>query len=325
MLLTAGLGTRLRPITEKYAKPAVPFLNVPLMYYPIPLLESLGATSLVLNTHHKPEQIEALAAHIPGSKMPVAFSPEIETPLGSGGGIWQARKHLEGGGSFLVANGDEVILPKNSEDLMKFTKAHDESGALATISVMRHPLVGTQFGGVWADNSGRVLGFGKNRADFPQATQGLHYIGLLLLRDEVFRYLPQGESNIFYDVLKTAIAQGEKVQCAIGDFTWYESGNPRDFLISSGEALALLQSNGKRSDRDFLQMTCQRFWPAGSQLNGQTLFGPGARVEDGSHTAGFLVLGKNSVIKRGATARNAILLDGASVETGKSCIGEISF
>ena len=55
MILTAGLGTRLRPITDRYAKPAVPFLNVPLLCYPLELMRELGAKRLVLNTHHLPE------------------------------------------------------------------------------------------------------------------------------------------------------------------------------------------------------------------------------------------------------------------------------
>ena len=151
MLLAAGLGTRLKPVTDVYAKPAVPFLNIPLLYYSIALMESAGARDLVANTHYKPEQIAALTKAIPEFRGQVALSSEVEKPLGSGGGVWAAKKWLEGSGDFLVANADEVIIPSTKTIPAELVDAHKSSHALATIYVMSHKGVGTQFGGVWAD------------------------------------------------------------------------------------------------------------------------------------------------------------------------------
>ena len=317
MMLTAGLGTRLRPVTERFAKPAVPFLNVPLFYFPIALMEELGVTSLVLNTHHKPEQIEMLAQRIPGAHYPIAFSNEAAAPLGSGGGIWQARALLEGGGDFLVSNGDEVILPRDPQVMKRFHDDHVASGALATILVMEHPLVGSQFGGVWAKNDGTVLGFGKDSKKFDHADRGYHYIGLLLLSDRIFDFLPSGESNILYDAISAAITKGEKVRAVVGDFTWYETGNPHDFLTATADALKLY-TEGAGEDAKALHRICDRFWPKGTTLGRDpdgalVLKCASSIVDDGALMRGFVVLGENAHIERGAKIENAVLLPGARV------------
>lgn len=315
MMLTAGLGTRLRPVTERLAKPAVPFLNVPLFYYPLSLLEELSLSRLVLNTHHKPQQIEELAARIPGARYQIQISPEPQAPLGSGGGIWQARRWLEGDGNFLVSNGDEVILPHDPQIMQRFAKEHDEDKALATILVMHHPLVGKQFGGVWTNAQNEVQGFGKNPAEFPGCT-GYHYIGLLLLNDRVFSYLPEGESNILYDALKAAIAKGEKVRAVVSDFTWYETGNPHDFLHATKDGLRLLAANAPRPDTQTLKKITSRFWSKGTTLENRglalVLRGSGATIGSMADVKGFVVLGDNSHLATAGLFEDIVCLPGVT-------------
>lgn len=324
-MLTAGLGTRLRPVTERFVKPAVPFLNVPLFYFPILQIEELGISSLVLNTHYKPEQIEKLAQRIPNSKFSVSFSNEPAAPLGSGGGIWKARKLLEGGGNFLVSNGDEVILPRDPKIMTRFYEEHMASGALATLLVMKHPLVGTQFGGVWADNSGRIFGFGKDRRKFSQNNTlpvgdelvGYHYVGLILFKDRIFEYLPDGESNILYDALTLAIAKGEKVQATIGEFSWYETGNPHDFLTATAAAIQLYLF-GDGHDATALRDICHRFWPPNTTLKRNSdgaivLKSASSIVDEGAVFRGFVVLGESAHAEARAKLQNTVLLPGARV------------
>ncbi len=327
MILAAGLGTRLRPITERYAKPAVPFLNIPLLYYSLSLMEQAGKIDgLVLNTHHHPEQIEALASRL--KDFDVAFSNEPGTPLGSGGGIWKARKLLEGGGSFVVANGDEVILPHNPKIMREFLTKHEKSGALATILVMKHPLVGTQFGGVWADNDGRVRGFGKDGSKFGTDVTGYHYIGLLLLSDRVFNYLPAGESNILYDALATGIANHEKVEVLVDSFTWFETGNPKDFLHATDEALDLL-AHGKGEDAKCLREICERYWTEKMDLKvdgaSRLLISKKARIHETASLRGFAVISDGATIGRNAQVENAVVLPGAAALEAAIVRHEIKF
>ena len=329
MILAAGLGTRLRPITEKFAKPAVPFLNIPLLYYPLFLMEqSEQINGLVLNTHHLPEQIEKLAARLPdyGFKFGVDFSNEAGLPLGSGGGIWKARKKLEGDGNFLVANGDEVILPHDPLIMKTFIEKHEASGALATILVMKHPLVGSQFGGVWANSEGRVLGFGKDASKVAAGATGYHYIGILLLNDRIFHYLPEGESNIFYDVVTKAIEEGEKVEVHVGSFTWFETGNPTDFLKATEEALSLL-ANGKGEDAKALKKTTERFWNSNSRFiekaGTKMVVAKSAKVSVNAKLGGFVVIGENAVVGKAAQLDDTVLLTGAVAEDASTLQNEI--
>ena len=318
MILAAGLGTRLRPVTEKFAKPAVPFLNIPLLYYSVALLEASGQVDgFVLNSHYLPDQIDELAKSLPNA----VVSHEPGTALGSGGGIWKAKAHLQGGGNFLVANGDEVILPHNPKIMAKFIAQHEENEALATILVMEHPLVGTQFGGVWADGEGAVKGFGKDGSKFgadKYQCKGFHYIGLLLLSDRIFDYLPEGESNILYDALAAAIAKGEKVEVVVDSFTWFETGNPKDFLEATREALYLLEGGSTESAKA-LRRICDRYWKLETKLElrdgAHILIDPDANLAMSAKVLGFAVLGEQSVLAENSIIENSVLLPGALVRS----------
>lgn len=329
MILTAGLGTRLRPITDTYAKPAVSFLNVPLLHHALALVREAGATDLVLNTHHKPEQIESLARSLAG-KFHTLISHEPGAPLGSGGGIWKARGKLEGSGDFLVANGDEVILPLSTGVMKRFSDTHVSHNSLATLLVMEHPLVGSQFGGVWSSSHHRVLGFGKDRALFPNAHAGYHYIGLLILNDRIFSYLPEGESNILYDALQNAIHKGETVLAHVERFTWFETGNPQDFLLATSAALDLLAADDRqREDTKTLKAIHRSFSPHHSSLisNGEykALISKQAEVHPDTEFDGFVVVGSKTKIDRGVRLSNCVILPDTHIRSGAKIHNEIRF
>lgn len=337
MMLTAGLGTRLRPLTERFAKPAVPFLGVPLLKYPLWLMRAAGVGELVLNSHWKAEQIAALASSIAAPDLQVHVSHEEGAPLGSGGGIWKARGLLDrretgDTDSFLVSNGDEVILPHDPSVLARFRKEHSDSGALATILVMKHPLVGIQFGGVWCSPSGDVRGFGKDGSVFGLDAVGYHYIGLLLLHPRVFDYMPEGESNILYDVLAAAIAARETVRVVVSEFTWFETGNPRDFLHATGEALRLLdcasragsfatsplKDKGLRNASLALRDITTTYWKTGTVLehldHALLMRAPGA-VFTGA-LKGFAVLEEGAQVS--SAVENIVVMPGVSVNASRT-------
>lgn len=339
MMLTAGLGTRLRPITTKWAKPAVPFLGIPLLKYPLHLMRAAGIQSLVLNSHYLPEQIVALGASITTPDFPVHVSEEPGAPLGAGGGIWKARKWLDtksatGTGDFLVCNGDEVILPHDPQVLSKFSSAHTSSDALGTILVMKHPLVGTQFGGVWCSPAGDVRGFGKDGSKFGADAIGYHYIGVLMLNSRIFKFLPEGESNILYDGLASAIADGEKVRVVVSEFTWFETGNPHDLLEATHEALKLLavnrgfltwsesgltESAGLREAAVELDAVCTSNWEPGTILEkrGDALIlrVAGAALASDISVRGFAVIEKGAHVLRGASLDSVIVMPDGTVST----------
>lgn len=330
MLLAAGLGTRLRPLTEVYAKPAVPLLNIPLLYYSFALLQTAGELSeLVVNTHHKPEQIERLAGAIPGFSGPVRVSPEPGQPLGSGGGVWKARQWLNDGGDFLLANADEVIIPSSPDVMARLRQSHRDHGALATLLVMRHAEVGSKFGAVWTGQDGRVHGFGKARPEgVPHAATPLHYIGVLMLSARVFSYLPEGESNLLYDALMAGIRKGETVQVHEDACIWFETGNIPDLLEATRH---LLKAPAGSLEADFVRSMARRFrgGRGDSKLNvtGETqapcLIGERVSAEGPVEIKGFAVIGDGCRIGRGCRIENAVLLPGATLADGQNLAGTI--
>lgn len=245
-LLAAGLGTRLRPITDQYAKPAVPFLNVPLLFWSLELVRELTPSSCIINLHHLPKTVQNLSAAYPMAQLTaeknLIWSLENPAPLGSGGALAFAnQQNLLRDDEIIVANADEVILPITSGALSRLQETHGKSGAIATLLTMSHPDAGTKFGGVWHDGTGNVFGFGRDRLLYPKAKGALHYVGVLLLHRRALKYLPEtGESNLLYDGLLTAIKDGEKVMAHCEELFWQETGNPHDFLEATSAALKLL-------------------------------------------------------------------------------------
>lgn len=253
MILAAGHGRRLRPVTDYQPKPAVPFLNVPLLLYPLHLLQAAGVDEFIINAHRFSEQIEAVA-HTSGATYKI--SKEVEAPLESGGGLRQAAPHLEGAGDFLVANGDTVIWPREPDAVGRLLATHRSSGQLGTLMVIRHPRAGRDFGAVWCAPEMQVRTFGRGHG--PDGCEAFHYIGVMALSDRIFKFLPTGASNILL-VLQHALTHGEAVGAVPVDATWHETGNEDDFLAATRNGLGLWQS-GTTPDADWLRGLARRFW-----------------------------------------------------------------
>jgi len=318
MILAAGFGQRLRPHTEKCGKPALPFLNLPLMCYPFFYLSKLGISKLVINTHYSAQSIRQASNKL--NYPQIHFSHENPDILGSGGGIKQAEPLLKGEGNFLVANGDEVLI--SSHGLQDFWYSHLKSDAIASLLLCDHPKVGHYFGGVWVDNQNRVKNFGKQ--PITSNLDGLHYTGFLALSDKIFDYLPQGQaSNILYDALTKAIANGELVRGYFKQNTWYETGNEADFLDASNKCLQHL-INGDNCSRVLKEIhhhfdrvltpISSGIWVGqncdihGSvTVDGLALIGNGVKINPSVHIKGFSVIGDGTVIERNCVVENCVL------------------
>ena len=325
MILAAGYGSRLRPHSNLVPKPAIPFLNIPLIYYGLSLLKPDELDALVVNTHHLPKQITGVLESIPHLHEKLLISHEPTEPLGSGGGIFFARSLLQGRGSFSVINGDEVIFPANPRLPEGLRKYHEQQNALATLLVMRNPKVGTQFGGVWADAAGNVHGFGKTspRSDL----EGFHFTGVQVLSERIFEYRSAGPSNIFYDVLTRGIGAGEKISIFIGDLTWYETGNVADFLSATG---LCLNEIANRREHPWLRHMMISYWPRFGErksiwegvhchhslsdlAKGPILLGNDVTIDPSVRISGFAVIGDRAQIGADCELRNCVIGPGAKL------------
>ena len=243
LVLSAGYGTRLKPITDFMPKPVVPLLGVPIGLWVCGLLRDMGVGPFVLNTHHLADQVKQLV-QTTWLKNSTEISHEDEKPLESGGGVWFAKRYLEDEENFIVANGDEVILLESAVELQKIWQQHVQANRLCTITTIVHPEVGSKFGGVWVNGKNHVLGFGKKPID--GATRGHHNIGIYFFSRRIFSYIKPCVSNLLYDAVTGAIRQGEAVEASPTTCQWFESGHLSDFPVVAQQLLDLVADPSSR-------------------------------------------------------------------------------
>lgn len=179
LVLTAGLGTRLRPLSDYRAKPAMPIGSEPLVGRILRGLAEAGIHDAVLNLHHLPETITREVGDGSQYGLRVRYSWEQPRVLGSAGGPRHALP-LVVGDTVLIVNGDTLC----DMPLQDLWRAHEASGALVTLGLMPHPVPG-RYGGVVLDGD-RVTGFVPRTSPIPS----VHYPGIQLVQREVLEVLP---------------------------------------------------------------------------------------------------------------------------------------
>ncbi len=219
MVLSAGLGTRLRPLTEHCAKPLVPVGDRPALAHVLDRLRAAGATRIVVNAHHHAAQVRAFVEGL-GAGAAVALSEETEL-LGTAGGIAHAAPLL-GEGDVLVWNGDILA----DADVASLVAAH-QAPSEATLLVQPLP---AGRGPVGVDAQGRVVRLRQDRFG-PEATGG-DYLGIHVLGHRLRERLPTS-GGLVEDVLVPAMARGEEVRAVLFDAPWQDIGTVATYLAAN--------------------------------------------------------------------------------------------
>jgi NDP-sugar pyrophosphorylase family protein len=199
LVLTAGLGTRLRPLTDVRAKPAIPVAGEPMIRRIIRWLVSQGVDDLVLNLHHRPETLTSVVGDGRDLGARVRYSWEQPRILGSAGGPRLARGTI-GASTFFIINGDTLT----DVDLSGLADAHAESRALVTLALVPNREF-MRYGGVRLDDERRLVGFSKRG---PSSAGTSHYIGVQIVDGAVFDRVAAGETansiGGVYDAMSSA-------------------------------------------------------------------------------------------------------------------------
>lgn len=238
MILAAGYGTRMRPVTYTLPKPLVPACNLPLLGWAVESLLRSGIRELIVNLHHLPEQIETwlLATYAQQCEIHFSFESEI---LGTGGGIRRVRPLLENEEDFVVVNGDTIQF----SDDRALCEARRRRDALAAL-VLRHPPAGDRFTPVFSD-AGRITGFGQGSGE------ALMFSGAHCISSRVFRYLPARDfSGMVQDVYQPML--GREVLTSITDDNrlWFDTGTPKRLMQANATLLDAIVRGELQVPRD---------------------------------------------------------------------------
>ena len=284
MILAAGLGTRMRPLTLLRAKPALPVLNRPLLRWTLEALRRAGVRDVVINTHHRAATIRRAGGDGRALGMRVRYSHERRI-RGSIGGVRKARDFF-GRDPFLLLNGDMVF----DFDLRRLITRHRRAGVLATVSLQPFPALGT-YRAVVTDARGRLRSFGG----YPSPARGRawHFTGVQVIDPSILDRLPSGYAETARDLYGPLISEGAALLGVPLEGPWYDLSSPRLYLVSQMELL----DQGLAGAR------------SGSCID------PSARIDRGALVQ-HAVIGARCVVGRRAVVRNSVLWQGVSVGEG---------
>ena len=236
MILAAGFGTRLFPLTIDRTKPAIPFLGKPLVGYVAEYVARFGFKDFIVNLHHQPDSVRQALGD--GSEFGVRITYTVEEPdiLGTAGALDNAR-HLLEDEPFLIVNGKII----SDIDIAKAVETHKRSDALATMVLK--PNVKREKFTIVETEDGRVTSFGEMakpltedeiRDTEHEIVSPLMFTGIHILDPRVFDYIQPGVySDIVPHVYRPALERGEKIAAHVTDGNWFElSTIPRYLDIS---------------------------------------------------------------------------------------------
>jgi NDP-sugar pyrophosphorylase family protein len=318
MIMAAGLGTRLYPLTGQTAKPMVPILNRPVMEHMLRLLRRHGVRHVAANLHYHPDKIRTYFGD--GSAFGVHLDYNFEKDLlGTAGGVGEFRE-LFADGTFVVLSGDGLT----DIDLTAFVAAHRSSGGIATMAV-KQVADPSLYGVVVCGESGRVTGF-QEKPPPAEALSDWCNCGIYAFEPAIFSYVPSG---VFTDWAKDVFPALLADEIPFHSWTlasyWNDVGNIEQYRLRNFDALL---------GRVKLDVPGREIAPGvwvgegteidhSVRLDPPILIGAGCLVEPEAALIGPLIIGDGCVIERGAALEGVINWDGVKAGRGSRLEGSI--
>jgi NDP-sugar pyrophosphorylase family protein len=303
VILSAGYGTRIRPLTNYFPKILLPILGRPLIDNILLYLRKFGVNEVVLNTHHLAKEISDYLESGTKYKLKISLSHESQI-LGIGGGIGNLRSFLINpptAENFIVHNGDTLT----NLDLSPALELHNKMNATATLILHDYPPLNI----VSLFLDGRILDIGKPQ-DNTSSSQIIHnyaFTGISIMNQRIFEYLPGNNYGKITDVFKELIKRKELFGYLSSDQYWREIGTVPDYLDVHRDLLVERTPVLMESDL-----------PAFSIYIGQ-----GSRVSRMARLSGFVSIGRDCIIEDGVSLEDCVVWDGVKLsgeEKGKDTV-----
>jgi mannose-1-phosphate guanylyltransferase len=313
MVLAAGLGTRLRPLTYEITKPMVPVLDRPVMAHIIDLLDRYGVEQVIANLHYFPETIRE---HF-GDRLEYRHEPEL---LGTAGGVRACADYFDGE-PFLVISGDALT----DIDLGAFIARHRASGGVATLAVKR--VADTrEFGVVLHDREGRITGF-QEKPSSDEALSDLGNCGIYIFEPEIFGYFPERQfADWAKDVFPALLEHDVPFHIHELREYWNDVGSLGELRQGTFDALngeLHLEMEGEEVSPGVI-LAGDSPLPKDIEIDGAAWIGHDVSIGTGVRLMGPVVLGDGAWIGDRAQLRESIVFPGTEVADDSILIGAIA-
>lgn len=322
MVLAAGVGSRLDPLTSRVPKPLVPIVNRPVIEHIINLLADHGYRDLIANLHYLPEQLKEHFGDGKDFGVNMQFHYEAELS-GDAGGV-RACKSFLNDGTFIVLMGDLIT----DCDLTHIVREHKRKGAIASIAIKRVPNV-EHFGVVMQDKNGFIKGF-QEKPKKEEALSDLASAGIYVLEPEIFKFMPEtGSYGFGRQLFPSLVEKGARVLGVEIESYWSDVGTIAQYRQSNFDALnglvnLRIPSVKQESTSDFTI-----FYGEGSDVDegakvaGRLLLGKGSKISRGARLKGSVVIGDNCEIAEDAQLEDVVIWSGSRIERGAKLFNSI--
>jgi mannose-1-phosphate guanylyltransferase len=311
MIMAAGKGTRLRPVTDLMPKPMVPIVNRPALYHILGLLRRHGFREVIINLHHLSDAIRGNLGDGTALGMEISYSYEPEL-LGTAGGVKNNADFL-GEDTFLVMSGDVLT----DIDLTGLIAAHRLHDSIATMSV-KEVADPSLYGVVVADDDDRVVGF-QEKPTIEEARSRLCNCGIYVFEPEILSYIPAGEFDDFGTrLLPDLLRKRLPYHIYRVDEYWNDVGSLKELVQGNVDALESkvdVEIPGLEI-RPGVWVDERTLLPASARLEPPLVIGQDCDIGEGAVIEGPAVIGDGCALGPRAHLARTLLLGNARVPAG---------
>ena len=335
MILAAGKGTRVRPITYTIPKPLIPILEKPVMEFLLELLRQHGFDEIMVNVSHLAQEIESYFKDGQrfGVRIGYSFEGRIEkgeligAAIGSAGGIKRIQEFNPFfDDTFVVLCGDALI----DLDLTAAVKWHKEKGAIATIVTKSVPKEDVpSYGVVVTDEEGLIQSF-QEKPSVEEAKSTNINTGIYIFEPEVINYIPPNQKyDIGGELFPKLVEMGAPFYAISMDFEWVDIGKVPDYWHAIRSVLLQEIKNvtipgTQVAPGIYTGVNVAVNWDK-VDITGPVYIGAMTRIEDGAKIVGPTMIGHNCWVCSGATVDNSVIFEYSRLGSGASLIDKLVY